>query len=74
MKFSWKMSLLVIYKVLGRFVNTLIAKDKYHLLDRDNLRQPIAMQLCNIQKTFSHFFRSFLKSRSNLDKKMTLIG
>ena len=77
MKFSWRMSLLVIHKVLGLFVSTLIANDKYSLLDRDNLRQPIAMQLSNIQQTISHFFRTFLKSRSNFErfeKKMTVIG
>ena len=94
------MSLLVIHKVLGLFVSTLIANNKYSLLDRDNLRQPIAMQLSNIhdkysllkkdnlrqpiamqlsniQQTISHFFRTFLKSRSNFErfkKKMTLIG
>ena len=71
------MSLLVIHKVLGLFGSTVIANDKYSLLDRDNLRQPIAIQLSNIQKTISHFFRTFLKSRLNFErfeKKMTVIG
>ena len=42
---SWKKSLLVICKILGLFVNTLTADEKYSLLNRDNLMQPIQMQL-----------------------------
>ena len=38
---SWKKSLLVICKILGLFINTLTADDKYSLLNRDNLTQPI---------------------------------
>ena len=38
---SWKKSLLVICKILGLFINTLTADDKYSLLNRDNLMQPI---------------------------------
>ena len=34
-------SLLVISKILGLFVNTLTADDKYSLTKRDNLMQPI---------------------------------
>ena len=37
----WKKSLLVIYKILRLFVNTLTADDKHYLLNRDNLTQPI---------------------------------
>ena len=40
---SYKNSLLVICKLLGLFVNTLTAKDKYSLLNRDNLMQPFQM-------------------------------
>ena len=32
---SWKRSLLVIWKILGLFVNTLTADDKYFFLNRD---------------------------------------
>ena len=39
------MSLLVIYKILGVFVNTLTLDDKYSLLNSENLRQTIQMQL-----------------------------
>ena len=45
MKFSWKKSLLVICKIFGLFVNTLTANCKDSLFNRDNLRQPIQMQL-----------------------------
>ena len=59
---SWKKSFLVIYKILGFFVYTLIADDKYSLLNRDNLTEPTQMQLCYKQKTFSSLFTAFLKS------------
>ena len=38
------------------------ADDKYSLLDRDNLRQPIPTQLSQKQKAFSEFFLAFSKS------------
>ena len=45
-------SLLVIHKMLIVFINTLTADDKHYLLKRDNLSQPIQMQLYQKQKTF----------------------
>ena len=65
MQFSWKKSDLVISKIFGLFVNTLTADDKYSRFKRENLRQPIQMQLLSKQKFFSNFFGTFLKSRSN---------
>ena len=59
------------------FVNILTADDKYSLLNRDNLRQPIQMQLSQKHKTFSQFVAAFLKARLNFEhfqKKMTLIA
>ena len=53
------------WKVLRMFVNILTANDKYSLLNRDNLRQPIQMQLSHKQKTFSEFVSAFLKERLN---------
>ena len=50
MKFSRKMSLLVTHKSLSLFVNTLTADDKYSLLNKDNLAQPIQMQLSTKKK------------------------
>ena len=35
----------MIYKILRLFVNISAANDRYSLLDRDNLMQPIHMQL-----------------------------
>ena len=62
---SLKKSLLVISKILGQFVNRLTADDKYSLLNRDNLTQPIQMQLSKKQKTFSQFSSALLKCKSN---------
>ena len=42
------------------FVNALTTGDKHYLLNRDNLTQPIQMQLSQKQKTFSQFFFAFL--------------
>ena len=51
------------------FVNTLTADEKHYLLNRDNLTQPIHMQLSQKQKTFSQFslffFFATLKSILN---------
>ena len=61
----FKKSLLVIHKILRLFVNTLIVDDKHYLLNRDNLTQPIQMQLSQKQKIFSELFFRFLKSLLN---------
>ena len=47
------------------FVNTLTVDDKHYLLNRDNLTQPIQMQLSKKEKTFSQFFFAYLKSILN---------
>ena len=44
------------------FVNTLTADDKYSLLNRDNLMQPIRTPLSHNDKAFSEFFLAFSKS------------
>ena len=56
-----KKSLLVIYKMVRLFVNTLAEDHKDYLLNRDNLTQPIQMQLSQKQKTFSQLFFVFSK-------------
>ena len=61
----WKKSLLVIHKILTLFANTLIVDDKHYLLNRDNLTQPIQMQLYQEEKIFSEFLFAFLKSIIN---------
>ena len=73
----WKKSLIVMHKILRLFANTLIVDDKHYLLNRDNLTQPIQMQLYQEQKIFSEFFLPFLKSILNfthLPKNDTLIA
>ena len=58
----------MICKILGLFANTLTADDKYSLLKRENLTEPIQMQLSNKQKNFFRFFfGTFFKSRSNFE-------
>ena len=59
--------MLVLCKILGLFVNTLSEDDKYCLLYRDNLTQPIQILLSQKQKTFSEFFSPFLKSTLNFE-------
>ena len=49
------------------FVNTLTANDKYFLLNRRNLTQPIQVLLSDKVKSFSQFFRAFLKFTLNLE-------
>ena len=55
----------MIHKIVSLFVNTLAVNDKYYLLNRDNLPQPMQMQLRQKEKNFSEFFFAFLKSRLN---------
>ena len=45
------------------FVNILTANDKFSLLNRDNLRQQIEMQLSQKQKIFYEFVSAALKAR-----------
>ena len=54
--------MLVLCKILRLFVNTLTDDDKYSLLYRDNLTQPIEILLTEKPKTFSRTFSAFLKS------------
>ena len=55
----------MIHKILRLFFNTLTVDEKHYLLNRDNLTQPIQIQLSQKQKTFSEFFFAFLKSILN---------
>ena len=49
------------------FVNTLTADDKYSLLNRDKLTQPIRTSLSQKYLAFSRFFLAFSKSTLNLE-------
>ena len=62
-KFSFKKSLLVICQRLRLFVNTMSAVDKCSLPNRDNLMQPIHMQLSQKLKIFLNFFLHFQNLR-----------
>ena len=69
--------MLVRWKSLRLFVNTLTDDDNYCLLYRDNLTQTIQILLSQKQQAFSKFFSAFLKSTLNFEhfqKKMTLIA
>ena len=69
--------MLVLWKILRLFLNILTDGDKYCLLYRDNLTQPIRILLSQKQQTFSEFFSAFLKSTLNFEhfqNKMTLIA
>ena len=62
-----KKSLLVTGKISRLFRNTESADGKYSLLNRNNLTQPIQMQLSRKQKTFCDCLSAFLKSRLNFE-------
>ena len=63
----YKMSPLVMCKILRLFVNTLSADDKYSFLNRDNLGQPIQMQLSQKPKKKFLYFSTFSKSSLNFE-------
>ena len=77
-RLSWENLLLVIYKILKLFVKILTAHEKYSLLSRDNLTEPIHMQWAKKENNFSKFFAAFLKSKLNFEnfqkKEMALIA
>ena len=47
------------------FVDTLRVNDKHYVLNRENLTQPIQIQLSQKQKILSELFFAFLKSILN---------
>ena len=57
--------MLVLCKFLRLLVKTLTDDEKYSLLYRENLTQPIEILLSLTRKTFSQFFSAFLKSTLN---------
>ena len=60
-KLIWKMSPLVLGKILEVFVNTLTAEAKYSIEDLENLQLPIQIQLYDNWKNFSQFFCSIYR-------------
>ena len=76
-KLIWKMSTIVLGKILGVFVKTLTPDGKYPVQYCQNLQLRIQMQLSEKQKTLSQFFIQFLESTSNLKhlkKKIMVIA
>ena len=57
--------MIVLCKFLRLLVKTLTDDEKYSLLHRENLTQPIQILLSQKRKTFSGFFSAFLKSTLN---------
>ena len=66
-QFHRKKSLLVIHNILRLFLNTLTVNDTHYLLNRDNLTQPIQIQLSLNQKFSLNFFFAFFKSILNFE-------
>ena len=59
--------MLVLCKFLRLLVQTLTEDEKYSLLYRENLMQPIQILLSQKLKTFSQFFSAFFKSTLNFE-------
>ena len=59
--------MLVFFKFLRLLVKTLTDDEKYSLLYRENLTQPIQILLYQKRKAFSQFFSAFLKSTLNFE-------
>ena len=57
--------MLVLCKFLRLLFKTLTDDEKYSLLYRENLTQPIQILLSQKLKTFSQFFSAFLKCTLN---------
>ena len=55
----------MIQRILRLFLITLTVNDKHYLLNRDNLTQPIQIQLPEKEENFSEFLFAFLKSTLN---------
>ena len=53
------------FQFLGLLVNTFAADDKCLVLNTDNSKKAIQMQLSQKQKNFSNDFATFLKCRLN---------
>ena len=60
-------SFLETWKLFSRFLNTLIADDKYSLISRDNWMQTSQMHLSQKQNVFSQFFAAFFEFALNFE-------
>ena len=66
-KLCSKKSLVLTCQILGLRVNTLATDEKYPVLNRENLRARIQMQVSEKLKAFFQSFAAFLKSRLNFE-------
>ena len=57
----------MICKISRRFPNALSADGNYSLVNRDNLTQPIQMEVSRKEKNFSDFFTAILKPNLNFE-------
>ena len=57
----------MISKILGLFVNTLTADEKYSHFNRENLLQHLEMQLSQKEKIFLDFLFAFSKLRFHFE-------
>ena len=57
--------MIVLCKIFRLFVKKLTPDEKYSLVNRDKVKQPIQILLSEKEKSFSEFFCSFLKSTLN---------
>ena len=57
----------MICKIIRLFVNTFTGDEKYSLFHRNNLNEPIQLQLLRKEKRFTQFFSAVLKSRLNFE-------
>ena len=76
-KRTWKMYLLVVCEILGHFLNTLTAGDKYCLCNSENLRYQSKCNYTEIIKLFLNFLLYLWNQHDILNilkKKMTLIA
>ena len=64
---SCKKSILVKFKIVGFFVNTLTADDKYSSRKIQNLTQELQTAIYQKQKAFYKIFITYLKSRKSSD-------
>ena len=64
---TWERAPLFKFEIIGVFVNTLTADDKFPVLDSVNLQFPIQMELSSKQKLFSEVFIPFVESSSNFE-------
>ena len=56
---TWKMFLLVISKILGQFLNTSTADDKYSVSSKENFPQPVQQQFSKKPIVFSESSPTF---------------